>query len=707
LTAPRPPTRKQPLVLVVDDDRTMRFLVGEALAPHGLEVVEVEDGAAALEVLRRRVPDLVLLDVRMPGLDGFAVCEEIRRHPAAADVPVMMMTGLDDVDSIRRAYEAGATDFVTKPLNWLILSQRVRYLLRASDNLTELRTSRARLAAAQRLARMGSWRIDFATGELHISEEFLDLFGLEAGAARVPQERMWERIHPADRPALEEAARRCIAEGTSLHVDHRVVLPDGSERIVHSQAQLVLDEEGAVVGLDGTAQDVTERKRAEEQIRYLAYHDSLTGLGNRRLFQERLALALAQARRSEGRVGVLFLDLDHFKRINDTLGHSVGDALLQGVADRLVASVRETDLVTRRELSGAISRLGGDEFTILLSEIRDVQDLAKVARRVLEALGRPFHLGGHDVVIGGSIGITAWPDDGDDAETLLRNADTAMYHAKEQGRNNYQFYAQSMNAVALRRLILEGKLRRAIEQDEFELHYQPKADLASGALTGLEALLRWRDPELGLVMPGDFIPIAEETGLIGRVGEWALRAACRQIAAWRARGLPPVPVSVNLSAHQFRSGRLVEQVQAALADARVPAEALELEITESTYLHDESRVIAQLEELRAIGVRISLDDFGTGWSSLSYLRRLPVDVLKIDRSFVRDVAERSDDAALVAAIVSMARALRLRVIAEGVERATQRDALRSFGCDEMQGFLLSPAVPAAEVERFFTDAPAR
>ncbi|HSJ99396.1 MAG TPA: EAL domain-containing protein, partial [Myxococcota bacterium] len=691
------PVRKQPLVLVVDDDRTMRFLVGEALAPHGLEVVEVEDGAAALEVLRRRVPDLVLLDVRMPGLDGFSVCEELRRHPAAADVPVVMMTGLDDLDSIRRAYEAGATDFVTKPLNWLILSQRVRYLLRAAANLAELRSSRARLASAQRLARMGSWRIELGSGELHISEEFLDLFGLEPGSGTVARERMWDRVHPADRPMLEEAARRCIEGATPLHVDHRVVLPDGSERIVHSQAQLVFDEDGRVVGLDGTAQDVTERKRAEEQIRYLAYHDSLTGLGNRRLFQERLALALAQARRTEGRVGVLFLDLDHFKRINDTLGHSLGDALLQGVADRLVASVRETDVVARRELSGAISRLGGDEFTILLAEISDVQDLAKVARRVLEALARPFHLGGHDVVIGGSIGITAWPDDGADAEMLLRNADTAMYHAKEQGRNNYQFYAQSMNAVALRRLILEGKLRRALEQDEFELHYQPKACMATGALTGFEALLRWRDPELGLVLPGDFIPIAEETGLIGRVGEWALREASRQIADWQARGRVPVPVSVNLSAHQFRSGKLVEQVRAALADAGAAASALELEITESTYLHDESRVIAQLEELRGIGVRVSLDDFGTGWSSLSYLRRLPVDVLKIDRSFVRDVAENSDDAALVAAIVSMAKALRLRVIGEGVEHETQRAALRSYGCDEMQGFLLSPALPAGEV----------
>jgi EAL domain-containing protein (putative c-di-GMP-specific phosphodiesterase class I) len=330
-----------------------------------------------------------------------------------------------------------------------------------------------------------------------------------------------------------------------------------------------------------------------------------------------------------------------------------------------------------------------------------VQDLAKVARRILEALVRPFHLGGHEVVISGSIGITAWPDDGADAETLLRNADAAMYHAKEQGRNNYQFYAESMNAVALRRLILEGKLRRALEQDEFELYYQPKACLRTGAISGFEALLRWRDPELGLILPNDFVPIAEETGLIGGLGSWALGAVCRQIAAWRFRGLPSLPVSVNLSAHQFRSGRLVEQVREALDASQVDPRTLELEITESTYLHDEGRVVAQLEELRALGVRISLDDFGTGWSSLSHLRRLPVDVLKIDRSFVRDVVESEDDAALVASIVSMAKALRLRVVAEGVEREVQRERLRVFGCDEMQGYLLAHPLPAAQAERFF------
>jgi diguanylate cyclase (GGDEF)-like protein/PAS domain S-box-containing protein len=692
-------TRKTPLILVVDDDAIMRLLAVEALAPGGLRVIEAAEGDGALDALRRQSPDLVLLDVQMPGCDGFAVCEAIRRHPPSANTPVVMMTGLDDVESILRAYEVGATDFVTKPINWLILAHRVRYLLRASANLAELRRSQERLSNAQKLARMGSWQAEVDTGALHVSDQCLSIFDLESGVFSL--KRAWERVHPEDRPAIERAVKLCARDGTPMHLDHRIVLPNGIERIIHLQAQLVLEEQGQGSVLEGTVQDVTERKRAEEQIQYLAYHDSLTGLGNRRLFQERVAMTVSQARRNDWRVGVIFLDLDHFKRINDTLGHSVGDLLLQSVADRLVKSVRETDVVARPDLPSAISRLGGDEFTILLSAVNDPQDLAKVARRILDALAPPFQLGSHEVVISGSIGITAWPEDGDDAEALLRNADTAMYHAKEQGRNNFQFYAESMNDALLHRLVVEGKLRRALEQDELELQYQPKVSLVDGRVSGFEGLLRWHDPEIGLVMPGDFIGIAEETGLINPIGGWVLRAACRQIAAWTQRGFPAVPVSVNVSAHQFRDGCLVAQVRAALADAGVDPARLELEFTESMLMHDEERVIAQLEELRALGVRIALDDFGTGYSSLSYLSRLPVDVLKVDRSFVEDIGVRKEDVALGAAIVSMGKALGLSVIAEGVEREEQRDLLRAWGCDEIQGYLVSKALPPDEVERFW------
>jgi diguanylate cyclase (GGDEF)-like protein len=674
----------------------MRLLVREALEPHGLEVEEAPDGASALGLFRAREPNLVLLDVQMPGIDGFTVCEEIRRIPGALHTPVVMITGLDDVESVRRAYEAGATDFITKPISWLILSHRVRYLLRAAETVRELRESQERLANAQYLARMGSWQLDLATGEVHVSEGFVAIYGFPNGASVLPYQALLDRVHPDDRPPIIAAGELCLREGRSAHIDHRVLLADGSERIVHSQLMLGVEESGRQ-RLEGTVQDVTERKRAEEQIRYLAYHDSLTGLGNRLLFKERLGVALAQARRNEGVLGVLFLDLDHFKRINDTLGHSVGDRLLQGVADRLVATVRASDVITRSgrmDADHAVSRLGGDEFTMLLTDLRDVQDLAKVARRILDVLSAPFALEGHEVVISGSIGITARPLDGDDVETLLRNADAAMYHAKDRGRNNYQFYTESMNAVALERLILESKLRRGMEQGEFELHYQPKVALPEGRLTGFEALVRWRDPEQGLVLPGVFIPLCEETGLIRPLGDWVLGEACRQLARWRDAGREPLPVSVNLSVHQFRSGGLVESVRRALSETGVDARLLELEITESALLQDEAAVVGALEALRRLGIRIAIDDFGTGYSSFSYLRRLPVDVLKIDRSFVQHIETSPDDAALLGAIVSMGRALRLRVIAEGVETVGQRELLAGWGCDEMQGFLVSPAVPA-------------
>jgi diguanylate cyclase (GGDEF)-like protein/PAS domain S-box-containing protein len=688
---------KRPLVLVADDDPTMRVLVAETLEPDGIEVVEVEDGNAALGLLAARAVDLVLLDVQMPGLDGFAVCEEIRALPRGADIPVVMMTGRDDVESIRRAYEAGATDFLTKPIPWLILAHRVRYLLRASSNVAELRKSRERLANAQRLARMGSFSIELPSYAIAVSDELFEIYGVSPSTA-VTIGRIMKLVHPDDRKLLTEAVRRCVEEGQPVHTDHRALLPDGAERILHTQARLVMGDDGGAAAIEGTVQDVTDRTRAEEQIRFLAHHDSLTGLGNRRLFKERLALALSHARRNDHAAGVLFLDLDHFKRINDTLGHSVGDALLQGVADRLVASVRESDAITREEMPSAISRLGGDEFTILVAPVADVQDLARVARRILEALARPFHLSGHEVVITGSIGITAWPDDGDDVELLLRNADTAMYHAKEQGRNNYQFYAASMNAVALRRLILEGKIRRALELGEFEVHYQPKVALATGRTCGLEALVRWRDPELGLVMPADFISIAEETGLIEPLGDWVLRAVCNEIGELRARRVAVPPIAVNLSAHQFRSGRLVDSVRSAVRAAGIEPRLLTLEITESLLMQDDTRVVAVLEMLRADGHTIAIDDFGTGYSSLSYLRRLPVDSLKIDRSFIRDIATNEDDAALTASIVTMAHALRLRIVAEGVETEEQRALLERVGCDEIQGWLIAKALPRAEVE---------
>jgi len=564
--------------------------------------------------------------------------------------------------------------------------------------LQELHKSQQHLAKAQELARVGSFDLDRKSHGINGSAEFWAILGVSEPEKIQNADFLLDRIHPDERAAALDVFESCIRDGTSARLDHRIVLPDGSERVVHSHVQTV-PQPGGGFRLEGTIQDITEQRRADEQIRYLAYRDSLTGLGNRRLFAERMELAIAQARRRSSRLGVLFLDLDHFKRINDTLGHSVGDELLRQVADRLVRTLRDSDLISRvgeDESDSTVSRLGGDEFTVLLSELRDPRDLAAVASRLLAALRRPFEVRSHELVIGASIGIATWPADGDTLDALLSNADSAMYHAKANGRNGYQFYDQSMNAAALRRLTIEARLRRALEHDELELHYQPRIELATGRITGFEALARWTDAELGAVPPGDFIPIAEQTGLIDPLGEWVMRKVCHEVCEWeRALGSLDLRVSLNVSARQF-GPELSRKVGRILSETGVNPIYLELEITESAILRDEAGVIQTLRELRWMGLSIALDDFGTGYSSLSYLRRLPVDTLKIDQSFVKSIAHSTEGAALTRSIVSMGKALGLRVVAEGVESAMQRALLTEWSCDEIQGFLICRAEPPAQ-----------
>jgi len=597
----------------------------------------------------------------------------------------------DEIGDVARAFDAMLDD--------LCASQAA-----IEEHVVALSRSRAHLDSAQQRARIGSFELDLATGRVEGSAQLFALYQIPNDGKPLALDDLMARVHGDDRGPLEQTVRIALAEDRSISADFRVVLRDASEHVIHLAAHVVHDDAGRAIRLDGTVQDVTERQRAEEQIKFLAYHDGLTGLGNRRLFAERLRVAIEAARRRGRTLGVLFLDLDHFKRINDTLGHTSGDELLRSVAQRLVHCVRVTDTISRApsEFESAISRLGGDEFTLLVDQVEDPQGLSLVARRILDELAKPFTLGDHEVVVGASIGIAVWPVDGEDGEALLRNADSAMYHAKEHGRNQYQFYTESMNAAALRRLELEQRMRSGLLNGELEVHYQPKLDLRSGRIAGFEALARWRDPVRGLVLPGEFIPVAEQTGMIVPIGVRVLESACEQIARWEAEGAlgsDTARIAVNVSARQFAVGNLVETVREVLERTGASAKRLELEITESTVMLDERAVIETLDELRALGVSVSLDDFGTGYSSLSYLRTLPVDTLKIDMAFVRSIATNREDAALTAAIVSMGKARGLRVVAEGVETEEQRELLASFGCDEIQGFLISAAVPAAEASR--------
>jgi diguanylate cyclase (GGDEF)-like protein len=504
-------------------------------------------------------------------------------------------------------------------------------------------------------------------------------------------------VHPDDRALIEAAVEAARTAAKPYAVDHRVVLADGSLRHLHAQGLVERDASGRPALMAGTLQDITERKQAEARIRTLAYFDPLTELPNRQLFHEHLQAALHGARRRQTKVAVLLFDLDRFVHVNEAFGHTIGDQLLRRVAERLRLGVRNTDTLSRPEPQAtagpSLARFGGDEFIVALTDVAAEADVARVAQRLIESMGEPFVLGDREITVTGSLGISLCPDDGQDAETLLKHANSALYHAKNAGRNNYQFYTESMNAKAWSRLSLENALRRALDREEFELHYQPQVDSASGAILGAEALIRWQHPDLGMVPPTDFIPLAEESGLIVPIGAWVLETACAELRRWMTAG-SPVRVAVNLSARQFRQQDLVSLVQATIAASGVDAALLELEITESVLMHDARQAVRLLESLRALGVKLAVDDFGTGYSSLSYLKRFPIDALKIDRSFIRDVPRDADDAAIATAIAAMARSLELEVVAEGVETAEQLAFLHARACRVVQGYLFSRPVPA-------------
>ncbi|HEY3124221.1 MAG TPA: EAL domain-containing protein, partial [Thermoanaerobaculia bacterium] len=463
---------------------------------------------------------------------------------------------------------------------------------------------------------------------------------------------------------------------------------DGSHVWVLENANLIEGQDGKPGIIEGTIIDITERKRAEEKVKHLAFHDSLTGLPNRLLFSDRLRVGMVHANRYREKLAVLFLDIDRFKVINDSLGHSIGDELLRRIAERVGGCIRQED---------TIARLGGDEFTVLLPGIAKEEDAATIANKILEAVRLPFFIEHRELFITTSIGVTLYPDDGADPETLVRNADTSMYRAKEQGRDNYQLYAPAMNTRALERLSLESRLRQALQNRELVVHYQPLIELATGQIRGAEALLRWQHPELGLVPPGDFISIAEASGLIVPIGQWVLRTACAQASAWQKSGYP-LSVAVNLSSRQFQQADLVFQVTEALQEANLSPASLDLEITESNAMQNAELSISALWDLKNLGLSLSMDDFGTGYSSLNYLKRFPIDRIKIDQSFVRDVTRDPDDAAIAAAIIAMAHSLKLTAVAEGVETEAQLEFLRAQKCDEMQGYLFSPPVPAAQFD---------
>jgi diguanylate cyclase (GGDEF)-like protein len=561
--------------------------------------------------------------------------------------------------------------------------------------MEELRRDQAHLARAQQMARLGSFEFDLATHELTGSDEFWVLCGASDRLKGLSPAELLERVDEADRASVVDALRSCVDGAAGAIVEFRVHLPDRGDRCFQAQCQLI--SVGGAARLQGTVQDVTESRRAEEQVRFLAYHDPLTGLGNRQLLGDRLKLATEQARRRGDRLAMLYLDLDEFKRINDTLGHSTGDELLRQVADRLVTAAREASLRPRaadRDADTALCRLGGDEFGLLVTHVRDTSDLAHVAEHLLSRVRRPYRVAQQDLVVSASVGIAIWPTDGSGYEELITHADAAMYHAKAKGRNTFAFYDASMNEAALRRLRVEMRLRHALEHGGLELAFQPKLELASGRVIGFEALARWDDPELGVVSPQDFIVVAEQTGLIAPFGRWLLRRVCEEVRAReRVLAAARARVSFNVSVQEF-GPRFVESIAETLSRTGVDPRRLQIEVTESSVMRNEETAISALQELAALGISIALDDFGTGYSSLSYLQRLPVDTLKLDRSFISSITENPEAAALTRGVVAMGSALGLAVVAEGVETERQREILAECGCQAIQGYLVGEPQPA-------------
>lgn len=685
----------KPLALIVDDDATMRLLLVKTLGSEGFDCVQAVNGREGVNAFLARTPDIVLLDVLMPELDGYGACDLMRKAPGGLHTPIVMLTGLEDTESIDRAFQQGATDFISKPIQWGVFRHRIRYIMRASRAFSELTRNQARLADAQRIAKLGSWEVDPRTHTMRCSEEMCRILGYEPGA--VTLEQVIQRLHADDQGRVKNALDHVLRGANFESEGGRVVLPDGTVRYVRLQALATCDPQEGVTHVSGTVQDVTEIKEAEERIRFLAHHDGVTDLPNRAAFIERTQHMVSHCRRNNLLFAVLTLGIDHFKRVNDTLGQSAGNDLLRAIASRLSDIIRPADAIMLSDDAGrTLARFGGDEFSALIANLAQFHDAARVAHRLLDAVRKPFHINGQELFLSASVGLALYPSDGEDPETLLRNAGAAMHFAKDQGRDNYQFYSRSMNASALEKLAMEGQLRRALERNEFILHYQPKVDPHTGLACGVEALLRWKHPDLGMVPPGQFIPIAEQTGLIIPIGDWVLNEACRQAQDWIGSGHPPLGVAVNIASPHFRAD-LAASVVRALETSRLDPGLLELEMTESMLMQNIDATLSTLDALKEMGVKLSLDDFGTGYSSLSYLKRFPLDALKIDRSFIQGLPDDGEDAAITQAILAMAHSLGLSVVAEGVETIDQLAFLQLHHCDLVQGFLFSKPRPAEDI----------
>ncbi len=675
-------------LLIVDDNEMNRDMLARRLTRKGYVIGLASSAKELLERVQRDAVDLVLLDIEMPNVSGLDALKTLREQYSPAQLPIIMVTAKTQSDDIVAALELGANDYLTKPIDFPVALARIGAQLSHKLAQEALKESEERYALAARGSNDGLWDWNLLANVVHFSPRWKAMLGYEEGEIGDRPEEWFDRIHDADRERVKEeiAAHQ---KGLTPHFEseHRVLHKEGGFRWMLSRGVAIQDASGNVLRMAGSQTDITEGKVS----------DPLTGLPNRLLFIDRIGRLVKHSKRhKEHLFAVLFMDLDGFKMINDSMGHLIGDQLLVGVANRLEKCLRSTDTVARLGETFTVARLGGDEFTVLLDHIKDPDDAKRAADRMMKALAVPFILGGKEVFTSVSIGIALSNPAYEQPEDILRDADTAMYRAKSLGKARYEVFDADMRASVMARLQLETDLRHALERGEFCNFYQPIVALVSGEIAGFEALLRWHHPTRGLLGPNEFIPVAEETGLIRELGWWNLREACRQISEWRAALAthPDLTISVNLSAKQFLQPNLVHDIETLLRELRLPPEVLKLEITESTVMADPSAAVEMLQQIKSLGIQLAIDDFGTGYSSLSYLHRFPLDTLKIDRSFISSMGDDGEGMEIARTILPMANNLRLDVVAEGVETLQQVAMLKKLHCKYGQGFFFSRPLSA-------------
>jgi len=681
-------------ILLIENDPAAANEIRTALTAGGssFDVEWVRLLSDGLELLSKRGIAAVLLELCLPDSEGIETFDKL--FTAAPDIPILILGGNANEALAKEAVGRGAQDYLLPGyLDSYSLPRALRNAIerKAVEDALYVEKERALVTLNSIGDAVLCTDISGNVTYLNLVAESMTGWPREEAIGK-PLAEVFKIIDGSTRQPARDPMEMAVAQNRTvgLTVDCVLIRRDAFESAIEDSAAPIHDRAGRVIGAVIVFHDVSAARAMSQQMTHSAQHDVVTNLPNRMLLHDRISQSISLARRQHRPLAVLFLDLDRFKYINDSLGHAVGDQLLQSVAKRLLAGVRNSDTVSRQ---------GGDEFVILLSEISHPEDAATSARKILLSLNAPHSIEGHDLDIAGSIGISIYPGDGEDAETLIKNADTAMYHAKESGRNNFQFFKPEMNLQAVERQSLEGCLRHAVERGEFLLHYQPKINLFTGQITGAEALIRWQHPDRGLISPAQFVPIAEDCGLILPIGRWVLREACKQAREWEDAGLPFKRVSVNVSATEFRAKTFLEGVSTTLRETTLQARHLDLELTEGVLMQNAKSTASVLQELKRMGVHLAVDDFGTGYSSLSYLRQFPIDVLKIDQSFVRQISDDPNDSAIVRAIIDMGKNLKQRVIAEGIETQAQLALLQSWHCAEGQGYLFSHPVPAAQFAR--------